>query len=482
VSVLRNRARFKEQLEKISSTFRASLMSATSAYVGADFAEPLEHATRRHVIDFILTALGWTLDQHGHNILEEAQAKGETTLFLDYLGVNPGSRAPLLIVEAKAWAKPFVSSSVATVDPLSAPTLIVRAIDHVKNGGTESSSPVTVEWTRWMTKLRDYAQTVHRTSGYCAQRVVITSGQWLVIFCNPMATFLQEGGATETNILCFSGEDLIEHSDQIYDWLAREMLIRDPPERLRPAQLRTYIDASNVAHVFRALWIVHRMNGAHFDVHPQLTVYTALVIQRRDGLLVTVVDDSQRLTVPHNMSELGRHTAHVASIADKLLQSMNRELDTSVVPSGTEKFPGFAGSLEQSPIPDFRTPVLQTQIGLLKPSPLHPNEFLLVTGAHPHFLHLQPTIENCRFHDWSACHSVGEHQGAAPIAVRSVSPRSFFRSAEDHHCAHRQVHDRRHTRCQIDAFEEFLCCRACTLQTFCWSPADLARLPCGLRA
>lgn len=238
MSDLRNRARFKEQFEKISSTFRASLMSVTSAYVGADFAEPLEYATRRHVIDFILTALGWSLDQHGHDILEEAQAKGETTLFLDYLGVNPDSRAPLLIIEAKAWTKPFVSPSVATLDRLAAQALIVRAIDHVKNGGTESSSPVTVEWTRWITKLRDYVQTVHQTSGYCAQRVVITSGQWLVIFCDPMATFLQEAAATETGILCFSGEDLIEHSDQIHDWLARETLIRDPPERLRPAQLR----------------------------------------------------------------------------------------------------------------------------------------------------------------------------------------------------------------------------------------------------
>jgi hypothetical protein len=51
MSDLRDRARFKEQLEEISSAFRASLMSASPAYVGADFAEPLEHVTRRHVID-----------------------------------------------------------------------------------------------------------------------------------------------------------------------------------------------------------------------------------------------------------------------------------------------------------------------------------------------------------------------------------------------------------------------------------------------
>jgi hypothetical protein len=41
------------------------------------------------------------------------------------------------------------------------------------------------------------------------------------------------------------------------------------------------------------------------------------------------------------------------------------------------------------------------------------------------------------------------------------------------------VHDRRSARCQIDAFEEFLCCRACTLQTFCWPDNKELRLPCG---
>jgi hypothetical protein len=40
--------------------------------------------------------LGGTLDQYGRDTLEEIQAKGETTLFLDYLGVDPRSRAPLL--------------------------------------------------------------------------------------------------------------------------------------------------------------------------------------------------------------------------------------------------------------------------------------------------------------------------------------------------------------------------------------------------
>jgi hypothetical protein len=46
-------------------------------------------------------------------MVEEARAQGDTTLFLflDYLGVNPDFRVPLLIVEGKAWGKPFVTAS-----------------------------------------------------------------------------------------------------------------------------------------------------------------------------------------------------------------------------------------------------------------------------------------------------------------------------------------------------------------------------------
>lgn len=135
MSDLRDKARFKERLQEVASAFRASLTANAPAYAGAEFGEPLEHVTRRHLIDIFLIALGWNLDQQGHEILEEAQAKGETTLFLDYLGVNPDSRVPLLIVEAKAWGKSFVSPSPATIDRSGAnnaidggPSLIARSI------------------------------------------------------------------------------------------------------------------------------------------------------------------------------------------------------------------------------------------------------------------------------------------------------------------------------------------------------------------
>jgi hypothetical protein len=257
------------------------------------------------------------------------------------------------------------------------------------------------------------------------------------------AVITGEASAANTLILCFYRKDLIERSDEIHESLAWKALIRDPLEQLRPAQLRSYISASDVTNIFRALWVVHRVHGAHFDVHPQLTLYPALIIRRQDGLLLTVVDERQRFTVPHEASELPRHIGDVAESADALLQAVNAELERAVVPTGIEEFPGFQVSLEQSVIPDVRPTPPPTMTKLLKAWQSGANEFLLATGSHPHFLHLQSTLANCQFHDWTACHAIGQHQGNHAIGVRSVKPRSFFRSSEEHHCAHRQVHERR---------------------------------------
>jgi hypothetical protein len=88
MSDLRDKARFKESLDEVAKIFAAG-QDGAPAYIGAGYINPLERATRRHVIDVMLTGLGWTLDQYGRDTLEEIQAKGETTLFLDYLGVDP---------------------------------------------------------------------------------------------------------------------------------------------------------------------------------------------------------------------------------------------------------------------------------------------------------------------------------------------------------------------------------------------------------
>ena len=84
------------------------VLPGEEAALGAARSQGFGHNRRK------LDALGWHMDAHAYDILEEAQARGETTLFLDYLGVNPNSRMPLVVV------------------------------DHVKAGRSERTSPATL--------------------------------------------------------------------------------------------------------------------------------------------------------------------------------------------------------------------------------------------------------------------------------------------------------------------------------------------------
>jgi hypothetical protein len=191
--------------------------------------------------------------------------------------------------------------------------------------------------------------------------------------------------------------------------------------------------------------------------------------------LIAVVDHHRRrITIPHRNDELATHIDDVRQDAEALLQAVNNEMGINLVPSSLAEFPGF-------PTPRrllVRVGAPPTARYLKAYS--QPDEFLLVTGTGRHYLLPRPTIDPCAGHTWSECHALHENQLDAAIVDRSFMPPSFFRTVELHHCAHRTVHNRRQSRCHIASFEEFLCCRACVFEAACWTPQELARLPCGV--
>lgn len=479
---LRNKARFKSDLAEIFEAFRARTdRSGPPAFIGAAYRDPLEHATRRYVIDEILSGLGWDLSRMTREMVEEARARGDTTLFLDYLGVNPELRVPLLIVEGKAWGKPFVTPSntgaaaQVAASPSSPEALIAKAIEHCKAGGQPGKSPVILEWAEWIYKLHQYVTTVHRESGHVVQQLAITSGRWWVIFTRPYDTFVVAGPVNTVNIRVLEGREVIERSDNIFDHLARQNLIRDPPSLIQPSQLSGYVDRADIVRLYHALWVVRRKDGAHFDAFPQINLYPSIVVERRDGQLLAVIDHLRpRITIPHTYDALSRHIDEVETNAAALLEAVRAEVGVALAPSPLTAFPGFpvTGGL--------LAPAGSSQTVQFLKSSATPDEFLLVTGSSSHFLLPHPTIASCAGHSWSECRALHENQRDAAIVNRSYDPASFFTTLEPHHCAHRTVHNRRAARCHIAPFDEFLCCRACIFQTVCWTGDELARLPCGV--
>jgi hypothetical protein len=482
VNELRDKARFKSTLNEIFEAFTPrTVSSGPPAFIGAAFRDPLEYTTRRYVIDEILSSLGWNLGRITQEMIEEARAQGDTTLFLDYLGVNPDLRVPLLIVEAKAWAKPLVdvsntgAAAQVSTNPSSREALIAKAIEHCKAGGQQNSSPVILEWAEWLHKLHQYVNTVHRQSNHVVQKLAITSGRWWVIFTKPYDTFVISGPVSPANIRVFEGREVIDCSDDIFDHLARQNLISDPPASIQPTQVLAYTSRGDVVRLYHALWVARRKDGAHFDAFPQINLYPSIVLERRDGQLLAVLDHRPpRVAVPHKYDRLPAHIDELAANSTALLRAVHAELDVALAPSPLTAFPGFplTGVLSA-------TTSVSPTIRFLKSSPM-PDEFLIVTGTESHYLLPHPTVQPCAGHTWSECHILGQHQGNAPILSRSYAPASFFTTIEPHHCAHRTVHNRRAPRCYIAPFEEFLCCRACVFQAICWTPDEMARLPCGL--
>ncbi|MGD0189884.1 MAG: hypothetical protein ABSD74_03990 [Rhizomicrobium sp.] len=479
---------FKKALDGILKEFVDTSGVGKPDFAGAQSGNPLEHNTRRHCIDRILTALGWDLST-GQDLIEEARTKGETTLFLDYLGVHPEARIPAMIVEAKAWALPMVSMSRTGADKhgpqigAHARDVIALGVMHSRSGGDVETSPVIEIWAKWIAKAREYVANVHAQSGQVVSSFAITSGRWMVIFKDLANTLLSPDPTAPIEIVVFEGSEgqagLVVNSDEIYESLSREFVIGRVPPYIRPTQITSYANLVGIVKAYRALWVSRSAEGAHFAVRPQIFLYPALVVERSDRVLVTVLDQGSPHILPHRREDLSAHINEVSAASDRLLDTLNATLGGNIVLSDVADFSGFDSVLAKDPAENLGGGGPSDGKGrLLRAFRPKPNEYLLVCGTNSHYLTETPSVEGCAFHSWAVCSDAHENAGTLPILARSVDPASFFMSGEQHHCAHRTVHDRRENRCQIDSFETYLCCRACAFQSYCWTDAELVLLPC----
>jgi hypothetical protein len=472
-------AKFKEAIEKlVREAERNEAPTAPLGFVGEIVDPTLEHNVRKAFLNRLLNALGWRLEKA---VAEEARVKGDTTLFLDYLGVHLDTRSPLLIFEAKAWEEPFISASTAPGRKTSPEELIARTLNYIK-AGKVGNSPVTAEWTGWLSKLQKYVRDLKAQSSHLVSRVAISSGQWLVIFTEPGPAFLEPADVNPGSILVFRTDNFVRESDQIFGQISYGQLVAHVPSPLRPTQLSGFIAANAVRRMFRALWIRWESSGSEgmLDTFPQILVYPAAVLERADGVLLHVADARfGRSAVPPEVTELKQHLEEVERNSNYLLDAIFDELQKKFDLSDLAAFPGFPSTPLRGSQLVLVPPPDQPRVQFIRAWPERSGEFLLVTGASPHFLLEQPTVAPCVGHDWVACKETGLHVGSTPILTPSVEPISFYISGASHHCAHRSIHDRRVGTCYVAAFGSFLCCKACIFQQTCWGAAPTPALPCG---
>lgn len=432
-----------------------------------------EHNTRILFFDRLLTILGWRLGTEG-NVVEEARIKAETTRFMDYVGLKEETKAPLMIFEAKAWDKPFFSArnpeARATDDDL-----IAAAIRHILDDRLEDESPVSKQWNDYLRQIMGYVCTMKTKNAHNTPCAVLSSGQWTVVFTNPVVTFV-DGRVSSSDIKILKLEKYKSDADVLFNLLHCSVLAKEIPFPLRPAQVRDYVDIDSISSAFYGVHVHYEETGSRlFKAKPQVLIYPVLILQRQDGIFAVVANKGEHYTLEYTLnshadiSDLTAHLEAVTTCFQELLSTCEDELGHKLTISSIEKFPGFT-----------TTPSNMSNLPLIvKNIKNFHTEWLVVTGTENHYLRNIPLIETCRFHSWSECHSEDCANGDFAISIRSIDPKVIFTDRERHHCAHRVVYDRRNSRCHILQIDERVCCQTCHYLNLCFTSVEQEGLPCG---
>lgn len=480
----------QDQLENEVKTGLARLIKAVDAELGpagkADFAgaEPrpaLEHNTRRMFLDGVLELLKWSLGPGG-NMAEEARVKAETVTYMDYVGVS-ATQVPLVIVEAKAWDKPFVSARPAEENakgdtenaPETPQQLIARGIAHVRDRGKPEASPVTSLWHDYLKQVHGYVSGLYLRHSHSVARVVLTSGRWMVIFRDPMATFVGPGSALADQIAVFHIGGYVAASTAILRLIGRPYVAPEAPRLIRPTQLPAFAPGARILRTFRGLHVYHEAQRNRFSgPQPVIRCTPTLIVQRDDQKLIGVMDETERVDLP--MFDLAEHLAAVAAGADRLHSTCQALAGRDLEISPLSAFPGFSTYDQPGAEPDVPFSASRRQYVELQSEG---DEWLMATGEQTHFLiGATSPAAACAFHAWSESREAGYAIGDHAIGRPSVNPRAFYTDGHPNHCAHQGVHDLREPRCHLAPLDSRLCCMGCVYQEACWLPVDRAPVGC----
>lgn len=454
--------------------------AAGERYLGAGRQQPHEHDTRILFLDRLMELLGWRLGAGG-DVVEEARLKAGTTTFMDYVGINADTQVPVLVFEAKAWDKPLVRPRNGARAQATHRQLIVEALEHIAAKGTKITSPVTGDWHDNLEQVAGYVRDLKDQHDHEIPRVVLGTGRWLLVFSNPVKTFVQ-GRVDEADFRLFVAADFVTSACEIHTLLSRARLACIAPRLVRPAQLSDYLAPDQSFAAFHAVSVKYESSGSSaFTPKPRVLVYPVLLLEAADGPVLTVMKEDPELIMGldrfSNESEAGlrSHLVDVGKALVALAQECTAELSRKVEPQELSTFRGFSSSGITSAAAGSAVGARQD---LVQPVGAG-DEWVLAVGLLSHFLLEVPTI-TCRFHAWSEARAAGHPAGKFALSTPSTAtPRAFFVDGSPYHCAHQKVLDRRKSRCLIAPIDSRVCCLACVYQDICWTAEEKQVLPCG---
>ena len=450
--------------------------------------ELLERPTRRFLIDGLLRALDWNPDIPCQ-VVEEVRSRDRDSgqpLFFDYLG-RAHDRSPALLVEAKRFDAELPRQPRGEV-PASREMarLICDGLTLLKAGRNELE--ILSSWKGWLTDLIGYVKSLLESEQKGLARVLITAGQWLIVFKRPYASFVADAALDPDDVICFSSfQEMETRSNEIFDLLNRAHLIDTLPLTIDIGEAHAVIQPSEIRAMFRGVVVSTQRVGPRRASYPHRTVIPAVVFLVGNREFAVTRYGGEHVVEPITIDGLADFLQRLATEGDAFEAAVLRDFGREDLrPSHVTLFPLTARTLVRSTHPPL---IASTAARAAANQPQRPKlvmeidesggaaDYLAITGDVWFYKAPVPFAGDCQFHSYPAARKVGFASERPSMGER---PDSYTASGDLHHCEHQTLLSQRRPegRCQLKALETHLCCRACVFHNVCWKQQELLRLPC----
>ncbi|PPU36955.1 MULTISPECIES: hypothetical protein [unclassified Xanthomonas] len=489
-----DRSAFRRAWRESVDRFRAEEPILRSSYAGelntgqVTIEELLERPTRRFLIDGLLKALGWNPDIPDQ-IVEEVRSREKDSgqpLFFDYLG-RAYDRSPAMLVEAKRFDADLPRRPRGEVPPShEMGRLICEGLNLLKTGRNELE--ILSSWKGWLTDMIGYVRSLPESEQKGLARVVITAGQWLIVFKRPYSSFVADAVLDPDDVVCFSSfEEMETRSNEIFDLLNRARLIDTLPLTMDIGEALAVIQPGDIQAMFRGVVVSTQRVGPKRASYPHRTVIPAITFLVGNREFAVTRYGGEPVVEPITINGLGDFLQRLATEGGAFEAAVLRDFGREDLrPSPVTLFPLTARAFVESAHPPL---IASTAARAAANQPKRPTlvmeidesggaaDFLAITGDVWFYKAPAPFTGDCQFHNYPAARKAGFASQTASMGER---PDSYTASGDLHHCEHQMLLSQRRQegRCQLKTLETHLCCRACVFHNVCWKPEELPRLPC----
>jgi len=427
---------------------------ATEADWADEYKSLLEAHVRVFVVDGFLRSLQWNM---GVEVFPEVGGAitADRRFYIDYLGVSRASNTPIMLVEAKRESVALPGIRRSAIDERQG---VLNALVDIL-GGKE----VAGQWGEIIEQLRGYRdQVAAGPVGATLKRVVVTNGDWLIIFINPQKTLTGDVNPADIKVF-LDARAVLDASELVFSLLSYSC-VSEERNWIKPGHVRAYLGANGtVKAAMFGLTLDYSVGQTTMDPSPHVSVTCTLYLLCDEGRWIGVRDDELRDTIPLREGHQADHLVTMEGHFIALRQRVERQLGLglNILPVAHDDI-----------LADYDLPAVR------KANEVKHERYELVLGDRFHYWSLPEQPGPCRFHTW-------DEANAAMVAIRrpinkpSADPRCFFASGHRCHCPDMDVHTAKSATvgangpsadpfCKIWRIDEHMCCRSCVYQDLCF--------------